>query len=258
MWGIITAILGFVVSAAIGLAEAIWAALLAAWAVIGPIVIPIWNALRAVWSDVLQPFWRVVQHVFSKLRDWWDRFLTPVKNALTTIYQIERDFYEALFRPLLDTITRLKQFLELTGLAQTAVGRAIEDFLGQLYRDINGAYQAIVQPVNEVIRTIEDFILVGCNLLRSDLLLGSIFRDIGSIWSIWWASGIRTITPEGRHALQIAGLQHHLRELHADFTAIVTGAGGRYAPHVDAAKDTFRKAIRLEEPENLPPVQPEL
>ncbi len=258
MWAAIGLVVGFIIEAVSTIAAAIWAALLAVWAVVGPIFGFVWAGLKAVWSDVLVPFWRLVEQVFQKLRDWWAKYLTPVTDFIKKVYQVERDLYKALFQPLLDTITRLKQFLDLTGLSHTALGRAIEDILGLLYNDINAAYQAIVQPVNSIIHTIEDFILTGGNLLRSDLLFRSIFANIGGIWSIWWNAGIKPLTADGRRLLQYFGEQHSIRSAHESAVTYLQTKSGPYAPHIEGAIETFKRATVLEEPDGLPPFAPDV
>lgn len=258
MWGVIVSIIGYIITAVTSVATAIWAALVAMWAVIAPIVIPIWTALKAVWGDVLVPFWRLVGNVFDKLREWWGKYLSPVTNFIKKVYEVERDLYKALFQPLLDTITRIKQFLEVTGLAHTALGKAIEDLLGHLYADINAAYQSVVQPINQVINTIETYILDAKQLLRTDLLLGSIFASIKGVWSLWWNSGIHEVTPEGKRQLKRFGRQQPVRQTHQHARDFLHTGSGPYAPHIQGAVQTFASVTVLEDPAGLPPLETEV
>lgn len=248
MWGIVLGIIGWIGNAAVSIANAVWAALTAVWGVFGPIIRGLWTGVRDIWSDALKPFWRLVQSVFEKLREWIDRVIGPLKEWIKTIYQIERDIYEGLFRPILDTLSRLRQFLEITGLSHTALGHAIEDALGTIYNDINNVYQAITQPINSLIRQVETYILTAQGLLQTPLLLNSLFANIGSVWRLWWNTGIKPLSDDGRRALAKLAKHRHVHEISLEATAYLLTRSGSYVQPIEQATRVFLQVLEGRDP----------
>lgn len=258
MFGAIIGIILGIWDAVGAVALAIWEAVKSAWGFISPIFDPFIKFGEVVWQDILAPVVSTVESAFKTIAGWFASVFGPVKDFLKTIYQAERAIYTTFFQPVLQTISALETFLNVTGLAHTAIGAAIEAALGDVYGAVNGLYQHLVQPINQVINTIESYILDAQNLINAPLLLESIGKNIAAIWTLWWAQGIQPLTAAGHHFLAYFGEQHTIADAHGSLVAYLQTGSGPYQPHIDGALETLRLAMQLEEPPGLPPTTPEL
>ena len=253
MWGVVGAILGFLVDTAVSIAEAVWAAMGAVWAVVSPIFSPLVSGAEALWNDVLVPLWNTIRGWFTALKGWFDSWAGPLKTWLGKIYQVERDLYKGFFRPVLDTISRLRQVLQLSGLSHTALGKAIEGVLDQVYVDVNTVYQSITGPVNSIINTIENYILQADGLINQVLLLNSVFQSIGAIWDTWWNVGIHTLTDDAKQHLTDLAKWPQPRVAHEQLTTYLETGGGELEPNITAGLTQLTAMLALED---LPDVLP--
>jgi len=253
MWGIVGAILGFLVDTAVSIAEAVWAALGAVWAVVSPIFQPLVSGAEALWNDVLVPLWNTIRGWFMALKGWFDSWAGPLKTWLGKIYKVEQDLYKAFFRPVLDTISRLRQVLQLSGLSHTALGEAIEGVLSQVYVDVNNVYQSVVSPVNQLVNTIENYILQADGLINQVLLLNSVFQSFGAIWDTWWNVGIHTLTADAEQHLKDLAKWPQPRAAHEQLTTYLETGGGELEPNITAGLTQLTAMLALED---LPDVLP--
>jgi len=253
MWAIVGSILGFLVDTAVSIAEAVWAALGAVWAVVSPIFQPLVSGAEALWNDVLVPLWNTIRGWFTALKGWFDSWAGPLKTWLGKIYCVEKDLYKAFFKPFLDTISRLRNVLQLSGLSHTAIGEAIEGVLDRVYVDVNTVYQSVTNPVNQIINTVENYILQADGLINQFLLLNSVFASIGAIWDTWWNVGIHTLTDDAKQHLQDLGKWPQPRAAHDQLTTYLETGGGDLEPGITAGLTLLAATMDLQD---LPDVLP--
>ncbi len=254
---LVGAAISWVAGALADAAIAVWSALVAVWAFLKPILWDVWHAVKPIWSDVLKPFWTHVQAWFSQLRKWWTQFSKPVLDTLEKIHKIEQAIYAATFQPIIETISNLEKLLVLLHLQHTELGKALYDALAQVDHSLTDVWQQISAPINAIISKIEGFILDVNGLLQADLLLNSVFKNIGGIWNIWWTAALPRLSEEGRQALTVWGKQLAVAEHHAAVALFLKSQEGPLAEDVRGAVDAFNATRKKQDPPGYAASTPE-
>jgi len=239
-------------------AASVSTAIAAVWRIVQPIFADVWKAVRPLWDAVLKPFWSTLKGWLSALRQWWQEFSKPIVDAFKTIHQFERLIYDATLGPILDTISDIQKLITLSGLAHTQIGGLVVNWLAGASGTLQDVYNTIVEPVNEIIRKIEDYILDINGFLNADLLLTSIFRDFDRIWGVWWTKTLPALSAEGRAALQHFQQPHTIKDHAADVKSYLVDGGGPLQDAIRPAKLVFTAVLAGDDPPDYTPPPPEL
>ena len=239
-------------------AEAVWAALVAVWSVVEPIFRPLEAVGKALWNDVLKPFWLDLEQWYCDLRLWWDHYIPIVERWFDTIHDTLQNIYDTIFRPVLDGIQKLQQFLELTHLANTDFGHALDQLLGAVRADINGIYQSISQPINEIVHTIENVIFDANGFIQAPLLIGSLVSNIGDVWNLLWWAISNPISAVDKGIIRKAGTRPTIQGVTDSFQMFLLEHSGPLEPAITAGEAAFMAVLNGDDPPGLDPVEPDI
>lgn len=203
--GIVTgigALIGWLVDAAVTIAAAVGAALAAMWAVLGPILVPVWSALKGIWQDVLKPAW-------NKILDWGYRLqciyfdhIKPILDKFKRVSKILRDVYATFLAPIHDLVSIVDQFLRLTGLIYTPFGQWLDGELHYFDNVLDDFWRRISDPINVLLRVVNEYILDADRLLAAPLLLQSTAKHMDVVVSQWWSSSLQTVSDDWKTGLK--------------------------------------------------------
>jgi hypothetical protein len=213
--------------------------LAAVYAVLQPMFAYIWFSLRAIWGNVLAPFFSKVEGWLSVARDWFTKITGPILKVLEAVKQFERAVYLATFGPIIDTISHIQQLLTLLHLTHTALGQALYNALSRIETTIQNVYNEITAPINDIINTIENAIFSVDHLLRKKLFLHTFARDIGDIWRYWWHYNIPALTDRGATVLDRARKLKGVLEWKREVAAAVAGEDSAFMESTDYGRKVF-------------------
>lgn len=240
--GIITGIadvLGWLFGQVASIAAAVAAALSAVWAVLGPILIAIWHALSFAWSGLIQPAWTFVKSWGERIWQLYTDHVKPIIDKVEGVVKTIRKTYQKLVAPLRDTLSVLEQFLHLTHLTNTAVGRWLDGELKGIDSKIGQVWSELMKPINQILHLLDTYILDAKGILQAPLLLESTAAYMGFIAQQWWEAGLGTITTDWKAYLAGKAAQQPTAPSFQAGAALMAGQPSYLDPHVDHAVAVF-------------------
>jgi len=251
MIGLIVGAISWLVGAVADAAVSIAAALAAVWAVVGPILAAIWSALVAVWSNVLKPVWGLLREWGVEVYKVYQKYVDPIVTKIQGITKLLRRVYSTFIAPVRDLLSILEQFLTLTHLNQTALGRLLDAEFHRIDTAIGQVWAELTKPINAVLKIINEVILDAKGLLQAPLLLESTAHYMGTILDQWWASWQTSITTDWGAYLN--GWKHPLTPAPGIAAGhdYLQGKPSYLAPHVDRAVLTFGRVAAGQEDQIL-------
>lgn len=224
-------------AAMIGIAIAQFAKLVAIWFVKG------FDFLGRFWRQVLRPFVNWTWEQIDTLARWLQETLAPVIRFIEDVRKWIDDFYRTYIQPIYDAIEivrRILGILEQFGIDLAArLDRALaelEDRLLQPIREIRGYLNEALNWINRIV-TLD-------GLLQRVMLLRSLIRDAGLVFSAFHQTRHATVTDQDRENIRTGGgaatpevVARALRQYYAT-------EDGPLAEYVEMGIDTARRGLR--------------
>jgi len=258
VWSFLGTVFSAIGTALISVASSVGAAMIAVWHFIEPIFLDVWGALKPIWSDVLKPFFSTVGNWFTQIKSWWDSWAGPITKLFSTISKVEHAIYDATFGPLLDTISNIQKLLTVTQLSHTAIGGEISGALNTVQTQLQTIYQTVTTPINQIINTVERYMLDVNGLLSAPLLVGSIIKNFDTIWSVWWTKSLPALSAAGQQAFRAVHLHPAFAEHKANLEQLLTLGGGPFSDAATFGQSVFSSVIGTGEPPPNPDEETEL
>jgi hypothetical protein len=230
------------------IAAAVASALAAVWAAILPILVDIWHVFRSIWTDVLVPFWRKFEGWLAAARSWFSGWIAPLKSFLDGVYRFERAIYMATLGPILDTISHIQRLLTVLHLSHTALGETINNTFQSIENNLQNVWNTVTYPINQIIQTLQGYILDIDNLLKVDLLVNSVAKSFTGIWRVWWNYSLPALTPAASKLIAPFRTQASVRDHRQAVTQYLATKGGPLADALDGADDIFAAVLDGQDP----------
>lgn len=146
----------------------------------------VWDAVRIVWSNVVQPFLQWVDDLFNRFVGWLRDVFGPVFDWLNRVRGWVQDIYRRFIRPFIDTIDFIDALTHALDALHIHVLDGLDAVLDQIRNWVTQKFLWVYTQLNVVWNWVDHIVTLDGYLQRITLLL-SMKRYLPECTRGFWA-----------------------------------------------------------------------